>query len=61
MLFSLRLSLTVLHGKYLAADACGRLLSGHVCLPLSLLSPRPRSVRTAVSMAMKEVCLELGI
>lgn len=34
MLFSLRLSLTVLHGKYLAADACGRLLPGHVCLPL---------------------------
>lgn len=32
MLFSLRLSLTVLHGKYLAADACGRLLPGHVCL-----------------------------
>lgn len=28
-------SLTGLHGKYLAADACGRLLPGHVCLPLS--------------------------
>lgn len=38
MLFSLRLSLTVLHGKYLAADACGRLLPGHVCLPLSSVS-----------------------
>lgn len=38
MLFSLRLSLTVLHGKYLAADVCGRLLPGHVCLPLSSVS-----------------------
>lgn len=38
MLFSLRLSLTVLHGKYLATDACGRLLPGHVCLPLSSVS-----------------------
>lgn len=35
MLFSLHLSLTILHGKYLAADACDRLLSGHVGLPLS--------------------------
>lgn len=38
MLFSLRLSLTVLHGKYLAADACGRFLPGHVSLPLSCVS-----------------------
>lgn len=38
MLFSLLLSLTVLHGKYLAADVCGWLLPGHVCLPLSSAS-----------------------
>lgn len=34
----LLLSLTVLHGKYLAADTCDRPLPGHVALPLSSVS-----------------------
>lgn len=46
-------SLTVLHhGKYLASDAFGRFLSGHVSLisfpAFCQLSPPPRSVRTEV-------------
>lgn len=53
--FALRLSLTVLHGKYLAADACGRPLPGHVGLPLSSVSTATQRENGRIH-GDKEVC-----